>query len=465
MSDSGSITLIASIILSVFIGWNILYLLLQDKGSLAFQERLAISYGLGVGALSLEMLIISLAGLKFRQSLIIIPWVALFIANAAVYFMKRPERQQKPSYADPVGKKKAHRNLAAFLSGAVILEIFYAFFKALIKPMESYDAVAIYAIKSKIFYLARSIPSEYFSVLAGIFPHSDYPLNIPLFQTFLYMAMGNFNDQLVKLVFPLYFVAVLVMLYFAVKRIGGSLYALLFTFVLATIAQFNAYAANGYIDLPLSFYCFTSLLLLLEYFGDTKKAYCAVLSAIMTGLAAWTKNEGMLYCVINISLFLIFLAMNRKKIALREIGGLFVYAGIIFIIYSPWLWAKAVYGLSNADVGSMDIASVNMAKQSYKTLPILYEFQRQFFGPKKWNLIWIVAMLAIYFNPKKLFSKNLQYLTFYIFMAFCGYMFIYLVSDVEILFFLKTTWSRFPIHFMPALVYWLALMLKEDIKL
>ncbi|MDD5136000.1 MAG: hypothetical protein PHN63_01475, partial [Candidatus Omnitrophica bacterium] len=41
------------------------------------------------------------------------------------------------------------------LWAGIILEVFYAFFRALIRPIESYDAVAIYAIKSKIFYLDR----------------------------------------------------------------------------------------------------------------------------------------------------------------------------------------------------------------------------------------------------------------------------------------------------------------------
>jgi len=459
------IRLIAAILLTTFIGCNILYLFLRERGSLNFFERMAISYGLGIGALSLEMFLFSLAGLKYSAGYVILPWGIILVANIFIYFIKKPVRQKKPFYVEPGGMLKAGRMLSVFLSSGIVFEIAYSFFRALIKPIESYDAVAIYAIKAKIFYVARSIPEEFFSKLSSLFPHPDYPLNIPIFQAFLYGAMGSLNDQLVKIIFPLYFVSILAVLYFSVRRFAGSLYALLFTFILATIAQFNAYSTNGYIDLPLAYYCFISAILLFKYFEDTKKGYFVVLSAMMAGLAAWTKNEGILYCAVSLCLFALFLIVNRRKVSIRDAGGLFVYAGIIFIIYSPWLWTKAVYAITNVDVGPLSITPAAMVKQSYKALPILYEFQRQFFGPKKWNLIWIVAMFAVLFNYKKLFNKTLYYITAYLIFVFCGYILIYLISNVEIRYFLNTTWSRFPIHFMPVLVYWLALLLKEEIDL
>ena len=143
--------------------------------------------------------------------------------------------------------------LDIFLVFGISFEVVYAFFRALVKPIEAYDAVAIYAIKSKIFYLAGAIPEEFFSRIAAIFPHPDYPLNIPLAQTLGYWSMGVLNDQLIKLIFPLFFVGILALLYFAVRRFAGRTYALVFAFLLASVPQFNAYAANAYLEVPLAF--------------------------------------------------------------------------------------------------------------------------------------------------------------------------------------------------------------------
>lgn len=443
------INLFLYISLTILIGFNILRLITFNKDGLYFPEVAALSLGIGIGFIALQMLLYYFLNIKFGILTIIIPWAALPILNSLL-FKKRAGFEKMPGASDERGI--GHKALNLILSAGIIFEISYAFFRALVRPIESYDAVAIYAIKSKIFFLAKSIPQGYFSGLGNIFPHPDYPLNIPLFQSFIYLALSSLNDQLVKVIYPLYFLAILALLYCAIRRFAKSTYALLFTFVLASMPQFNAYAANAYLDLPLAFYCFASAIFLFRWFEEKGHARLLVISAVMAGLAGWTKNEGLLYCAVGALIIL----MSGK------IRGAVLYAVIIALILAPWIYIKKAYGLVNTDVGEIGLNPLNLLRQIGKLGPIFYEFQRQVFGPKKWNIFWIAALAAFILNFRKSFSGILKFVTIFLALTVSGYIFIYLISPIDIIFFLKKTWSRFLVQFLPIAVYWLALVLRED---
>lgn len=439
-----------------------LYLLYSRSNSLHISENIFISYGLGIGFISLEMLILHLLNIKFAALNITAPWLVLVLINIVIYIKRGKRKKDAVRLHEP--KTNKFGILKAFLCFGIIFEISYAIFRALIKPIESFDAIAIYAIRSKIFYLAKSFPANYFAMSNGM-PHPEYPLNIPLIQTFIYLCLGSLNDLAVKIIFPLYFIGILVVLYFAIRRFAGSTYALIFTFMLASIQQFNVYASNAYLDLPLSYYCLISVIFLFEWFKQKERFDLLIVSAVMAAIAAWTKNEGLMYCVINTAVMVYFLAANRKNISTKDIIAPFLYVAVIFTILLPWLVVKHSAHLVSTDVAEIYLNPLCMAKQLYKFGPILYEFQREAFGPKKWNMVWIAVLFAAAFNFKKIFRGELKYVSIMLMLTVCGYVYFYLISSVEITFFLTKTWSRFLIHFLPIAVYWLALILKDDIKI
>lgn len=398
--------------------------------------------------------------IQFNFFTIIAPWSPLFIINSFIYFGSR--RITNPAYYD--SKDKGNAVINFFLAAGVLFEVSYAFFRALIKPIEAYDAVATYAIRSKIFYLSKSIPQDFFYNLSLLFPHPDYPLNIPLSETFMYLFLGNLNDQLVKIIFPLYFVAILGILYFGIKRISGRTYALLFTLILATVPQFNNFATNAYHDVPFSYYCFAGTLFLLCWFKETKSSEFLYVSAAMTALSCWTKNEGFVYGIANIMLLAIFLLINRRNAMKRSVLSFFLYIGIILLILAPWLWVKYAANLINSDVGSTTLSQLNIIKQAHKVWPIFYEFQRQIFGPKKWNIIWIALIFSMVFYRKKILTKDQKYITISLILIISGYIFVYLIGRDDIRHMVGTTWSRMLIHFLPLAVYWLASLLKDEAR-
>ena len=450
--------LICCITASTFIGFNILYLAAGRSLRLYLPEALAVSFGLGLGSVSLEMLLFFLLRYDFNIPWLLAPWAAVFAVNIVMFIRGK----SLPIAGIPPGALKPYGALDIFLAAGISFEVIYAFFRALIKPIESYDAVAIYAIKSKIFYLARSIPHDYFSGLATLFPHPDYPLNIPLAETFLYIGMGDLNDQLVKVIFPLFFAGILCMLYCAVRRFASRTYALLFTFLLASIPQFNAYATNAYLELPLAFYYCASALLLFRWFENKEEVSFLIVSSVMVALAGWTKNEGLMYCLINIILLSIFLISGSKAALKEKMLYLCGYSGIALGLSLPWLAVKRAFQFVNSDIGIISMNPFYLYKQSYKIWLILYDFQKHVIGPKKWNIIWAAFILVLILYHKDMLKGTRKYLTISLALAVSGYIFAYLFSVINFQLLVSTTLSRFLLHFLPLAVLLMAMALRED---
>ena len=458
----GLIKLISSLLTAVFIGWNVLYPVSFKNSRLCLLESLFVSFGLGLGVLSLEMFIFFILNLKFSLLGIIGPWILLFIFNLVLYYAAG---KNSTGYKIKETKYTSGNYFIYFIIACLGFTVLYAFFRALIKPIEAYDAIAIYAIKSKIFFMAKSIPHDYFRAAGLLFPHPDYPLNIPLSETFVYMFLGRINEQLVKSVFPLYYVAALGILYFGIRRFSSRTYALVFTFILASVSQFNNFATNGYMDLPLAYYYLAGTLFLFYWFRETDKTGFLYISAIMTALAGWTKNEGLVCCAANVILLTVFLFSNRSKIKSRFIMHGIGYAAVIMAALLPWLSVRNAAHLVNSDFGVLNADQFNIIKQSYKIWPILYEFQRQIFGPNKWNILWMIIILMAVVYRKKIFTGGQKYVTISLILPVCGYALAHIFAQKEIVFLMRTVWSRQMIHFVPIAVYWLAYLLKDDIKI
>ena len=76
-----------SILTASVAGGNILFLviLLTKKDGLYFLEKAALAYGIGLAAISLEMLLVHLFNLRFDLKLLVAPWVVIVTANGVLY--------------------------------------------------------------------------------------------------------------------------------------------------------------------------------------------------------------------------------------------------------------------------------------------------------------------------------------------------------------------------------------------
>jgi len=447
------IQLIVSFLVSMAIGWNILFWLIRRDRSFALPEKLALSYIIGLGAITLEMLVYSLLKIKFSIGAVLLPW--LFIVSANFFVIRKTA---------PTGKEitKSKKNLFDnLLLAGISFQVLYAFFKALVKPEDSFDAIGNFAFKAKMFFESGRIPFELLVNKSIDIQHGDYPLFIPLSEAWTYMFIGGWNDLLVKALFPMFFIALLVIFYFALRRLIGARLALVSTFFLAAIPHFLNYAAIGYADFALAMFYSLSFLYLFLWIAYKRENKYLLLAAVLTILSVWTKNEGALLSLISISILILFAIFERREMAGNEIRGIACFCAAVILAGALWFTFIHSVGLSNEFINK-DTFKVPLAIKNLGRIPlILNDYQKHIFGPKKWNISLLVFFAGLIMYFKTAFKGYAKYITLSILFAFLGYGVFYLFTPLEIHYHLQTSGSRVLLHFLPVVVFWIGYMAKE----
>ncbi len=448
------ILLIICITVTTLIGWAILNIIFYKLMPFSLFERAALSYGLGIGVVTLEIFLFHFLKAPLNILNLLIPWIPIIIFGL---FVIRTD-------SSPISRDKNKFSLfEKFLLAGISFEVIYAFFRTFLKPVDSFDSIAMYAIRSKIIYLSRGIPADFFKNITVNFPNPDYPLLVPLAEVWVYTFLGNLNDLLVKAIFPIYLLSFLIIFFFLLKRFMGRSQALLFTFLLATIPQFNHFATVGYTDFILAYYYSIALILILLWIKE-KSFNLLALSAVFTGFAMWTKNEGIALCIINLILLALFLIGSFNK---RFLGQIIIFILIAILISGPWLVLRTSMRLDNE---VLQLTTFNLkrftdiSKRLDRIPTILYEFQKQFVGPKKWNIIWILFFVVFFTNFRRAFSDDLKYVTLPIILILFSYGAVYLLLPVRgpIGWYVARGISRLFIHFVPITVLWLALICRRS---
>jgi hypothetical protein len=182
-------------------------------------------------------------------------------------------------------------NLGLFVAGSIF------------HPFGDWDALMIWNLHARFLHRLANDWHAMF-VPALFWSHPDYPLLLPGFLATIWRGMGE--SAAAPIASALFFFLGTVALLF-----GGSKNSGLATCLLLTTPAFCFMGANQCADIPIGFYLLSSLVLLL--FHETNKNNALLFgSGLMIGLAAWTKNEGLL--------FVIALLVARSMVLIRAEG-------------------------------------------------------------------------------------------------------------------------------------------------
>ncbi len=444
------IRLAIGVLISVAAGWNILFWIIRRDASFALPEKLALSYILGLGALTIQMFLYSVLCIPFSIMAVLIPWIFIFILSAR-FFCECKSSGKAP-------EKGSRKPFDLFLFGVIAFQVFYVFFKALVKPEDSFDSIGNFAFKAKMFFMEGRVPYDLFLNKAMDIQHADYPLFVPLSETWMYMFLYNVNDLLVKAIFPMFYVSLLVIFYYALKRVIGPRWALLSTFFLATIPHLLNYAAIGYADFALTMFYSTSFLYLFIWIAYKRENKYLILSAVLSVLALWAKNEGALLSLINLSILMLFAWFERREMSKNEWLGIAYFMGIVVTLEAAWFIFIHSIGLSNEFINKDTLKLPFILKNLNRIPLILNDYQKHVFGPKKWNISLLVFFAGLVMYFRQAFKGYFKYVTLSILFAFLGYAAFYLITPLEIKYHLQTAGSRVLLHFLPIVVFWIGYM-------
>ena len=281
---------VGAILIAVFLAGLAPAGALLRSGSRGSAERAGWSLLLGAALLALQTAL----GLLFGFAPGWIPFLLVAVFAALVSLAGR-RRTLGPEPSGSSGNA-AVRWRRWILTAAVVAGIALYSLRALTEPMWSNDFLAIWGLKGKVMYLARTFPSRLLPEALYGFSHPEYPLGLPLCFAGLASLLGRWDDHALALLFPALQIATLSVLFGWLRRrevswaVAASAAALL-----AWFEPLYSGFLTGLAEVPLA----AALLLFGTAYsdsleGETRAGGRLAAASLLTG---FLKNEGILLAV------------------------------------------------------------------------------------------------------------------------------------------------------------------------
>lgn len=439
-------------VLLFFLSGHVVLKLIQRKyeAGLGVAPWLAVSFMLGLGAVSLQMFLYSLAAIPFNTVFIAAPWVAF---GAAMLFI--------PAFRP----KGFHREGGkAGLAGAILLiviisQVLYSFIYSLSMPLSGWDAWFIWFVKARAFFLDRGVEASFLTNPVYVQDHPEYPLLVPLAVSWVYTAIGAVNEQAGKVIYPVQFAALLTIIYYGAWKASGSksaglLFAALLSLtplVLVHAAGFpvqvdGAYAvkdATGYADITVAAYFLGAGLFIFLYAIDSNPAF-GLLASLMLAMGAWAKNEGLTFALIGLILIALCAFTGKRK----DIRTVALSIAVLLLFILPWSVFKSAHGLGSEYVENMGpgVFFSNLPRLS-EIIP--YTARYMFLKPGVVSLVWWAYMAATLLCIRTILSSRTYLLHALILGQLCAYIFVYIITPVDLKWHLGTSLDRLVLHLIP----------------
>jgi hypothetical protein len=284
-----------------------------------------------------------------------------------------------------------------FISSAVAI----VFFRALFLPMHLPDDMVQWCIRAKIIFHTSTVFADDFIEPYRIMYHAHYPVMIPLLESFIFMALGEADDILVKIPFPFFFAALLAFFYAAQRRFTPHRHALLFTAMLAVVPIFiqdgRGNPASGYADVPLSFFYFIAVVSLLQWM-ESRCRNDLFLAMLAISFAIFTKKEGSVLWFMLTGVAVVVTILKDRRIS-KDVVWLIAGFGLVpMLINLPWTYSKTfVLPISKWEqdfvLGNFTLGFIY---EKLPRIPVLFDaLWRTMFSLNSYSVVWILFFFSI----------------------------------------------------------------------
>ena len=424
------------------IGWFWVGVVEHDLGKI---ERAGLAYGVGAGVFSLGVFLGSL--LRLPINLLTGALVALVLMSGGAWLLARRRRVNTiiPKPIDSPGWSFFELEIV----GAIGFIIILAFVLAIRWQPYTWDALSAWLLKGRLIAASGSLE------LVGLSDAPSYPLNISIQTAFIYMIDAKF----VQVIFPAYLLSLILVFYARLREMANRAIALVCALLLAATPFLLSLATIGYANIPFAFYYVVSALYLYQFLRERKPSWL-ILSALLLGLAGWTRSEAPVYFAINIVVLVVFLRFTRETIK-----PLSVYGAIVLILWLPWniYWRAA--GLGDFLAGGFDVFK-EIALNRWDVQRIL-DISSFFFSSalafRTWSLLWIAFPIALIvgWRQRRAFAPLIALIVLNSFALIFFYYAAGSNAQLTIHRWLETGFDRMALHFGPLILFLFGLALEE----
>jgi 4-amino-4-deoxy-L-arabinose transferase-like glycosyltransferase len=253
----------------------------------------------------------------------------------------------------------------------------------------------------------------------------------------------------------LFFICMVGLLFFALRRQATLMIALLAAFFLSTVPLLTYHALTAYADLPLSSYALGAMVCFWQTIDALKSGRAGhargllVLMGAFTALCVWTKVEGLFFAAaFSASLMLYFLI---KRVPLRRS---IAYLAPLALITAPWYVFLLFIGVP-VSYGEGKMLGEAIAKGiHFQVIPMIAE---QILFSANFNIIFPALFLLMVLGCRSIVRSGLAYLYTVVLAVMAMFLVLYLGTETYRWVLNLTAVNRNILTFIPMMYYVAAL--------
>lgn len=277
-----------------------------------------------------------------------------------------------------------------WLSLLVLLPIFYMSYAAF-RDALLWDGLVVWELKARHAFLAGgSLPAAYFTDATRARFHPSYPLYLPFTELWTYLWMGDCDQTVMKVIFPLFYAASVLLLWSGVLRLTGKAWAATATSVLPIfiplMADHGLGLVEGYADFLLATVYLAGLVALLAWRSQGLESGWRVAVAC-AALLPWVKQDGLLLLASLIAVaVLVHGWAGWRRTLLFALPGMVVVLG----------WKLAMRAVHAVDESVFQPVTAQTISHNLPRLgPIVSAMGYQLSQIKNWSLLWYAVPVAL----------------------------------------------------------------------
>ncbi|CAG0951103.1 hypothetical protein ANAEL_00074 [Anaerolineales bacterium] len=431
----------------ILIGTLIVHLLWPDRKSpldLILQLSLGIGLGLGFSSLLYYVYLNLFAGNPY---FLYVEIIFLFAVATAAYL-----KHTKTTYVTFQRPKLSFIQITVL---AIALLVTVVSFLGLVnysrqRAYGDWDAWMIYNRSALFIHRGGEAWQDAFSPGMDLIFHADYPPLLALNIAARWEALNSETTFAPMVLGFLFTLSVLGLCFGALANFKSPGQGSLGLIFLSGVSFFLSEGGRQTADVPLAFFMLASVVFLFFYYRE-KRVIFMTFAAVMAALAAWTKNEGLLF--VFTSAGVLFLTALWKR-SFR--GPLFYFAGLLLPLILLFHFKTQVAPPSEFAGGGIDVLFQKLIDPARHQL-IFNAFKSFFLYSGGWFGIGIYLILVGYYllfqtrvgENSHAVLISLAILT----VQFIGYYLFYLISPYDLNWHIGYSLNRLFVHAYPATVF------------
>jgi len=455
-----------SLIFPILAGWMVVSELLGVDERYGRLTLSALSFGVGFGVFSSLVFLFLLIFGPSQKALIVTE--AVTGAGIIVYKARNWRRypNAKESARAPANAGSGLMRilglcfyfvLAASLTTTVVLIIKL--------PHGDWDAWSIWNLKAR--YIFRS-GADWRNAFSGVlqYSHRDYPLLLPLSIAGSWILTGRETLGEAATLSFLFTLAIIVLLASSLGTLRSRGQGYVAGLLLMSSALFIPEGASQLADVPAGFfYLAAAVSVALYHSSTTSDSRLLALAGLAASLAAWTKNEGILFLVAMTTALFLF-GYPKASLTMRARRMAPFLAGAIPVVFILGAFKVLVSGAAN------DILSAESRLQRLLTISRYKEtgeaFAASLWGYGGWGISGVVllaaylALLGVSVNPKN--KATVHTLLGALCIMFAGLLFVFVLTPYDLVWHLHSALPRLLLQMWPMflLAFFLVARTPED---